>query len=36
MGHPGRNIDDIGAENDLNYADLAQEASVEKNFSMWP
>jgi hypothetical protein len=34
-GHPSRTIKDIGAEDDLNCADLAQEVSVEKNFSMW-
>ena len=35
MGHPGRNMEDFVAESDLNCADLAQEVSVEKNFSMW-
>jgi hypothetical protein len=29
-------MEDLVAESDLNYADLAQEVSVEKNFSMWP
>jgi hypothetical protein len=36
MGYPSRNIQDFVAECDLNYADLTQEVSVEKNFSMWP
>lgn len=36
MGHSSRNMEDIGAVGDLNYADLAQEVSVGKNFSMWP
>ena len=29
-------MEDFVAESDLNCADLAQEVSVEKNFSMWP
>ena len=29
-------MEDFVAEYDLNYADLAQEVSVEKNFRMWP
>ena len=29
-------MEDFGAVNDFNCADLAQEVSVEKNFSMWP
>jgi hypothetical protein len=36
MGHPIRNMEDFIAESDLNCADLAQEVSVEKNFSTWP
>jgi hypothetical protein len=36
IGHPRRNIEDFIAECDLNCADLAQEVSVEKNFSVWP
>jgi hypothetical protein len=36
MGHPTRNIEDIGAKGVFNCVDLAQELSVEKNFSMWP
>jgi hypothetical protein len=36
MGHPRRNMEDFVAESDLNCADLAQEVSEEKNFSMWP
>ena len=34
MGYPSRNMEDFVAESDLNCADLAQEVSVEKNFSM--
>jgi hypothetical protein len=34
MGHPSRNIEDIGAKGDLNYTNMAQEFSVEKNFSI--
>jgi len=29
-------MEDYAAESDLNCADLAQEVSLEKNFSMWP
>ena len=36
MGYPSRNMEDFVAEYDLNCVDLAQEVSVEKNFSMWP
>ena len=36
MGHPSRNMEDSGAENDLNCGGMAQEASEEKNFSMLP
>jgi hypothetical protein len=36
MSHPSRNVEDFVAVSDLNCADLAQEVSVEKNFSMWP
>jgi hypothetical protein len=32
MGYASRNIKDIGAEGDLNCADLVQEVSVEKKF----
>jgi hypothetical protein len=35
MSCPSRNVADFVAEGDLNCADLAQEVSVEKNFSMW-
>ena len=35
MGHFSRSIEDSCAEDDLNYKDLAQEVSEEKNFSMW-
>ena len=35
VGHPSRNMEDFVAENDLNWADLAQEVPV-KIFSMWP
>jgi len=34
MGHPCRNMEDFVAEINLNYADLAQEVSEEKNFSI--
>ena len=36
MGYPSRSMEDFVAEGDLNLADLPQEVSVEKNFSMWP
>ena len=36
MGHTSRNIEDSGAEVDLNCVGLAQEVSEENNFSMWP
>ena len=36
MDNPSRNLKNSGAECDLNYRDLAQEVSEEKNFSMWP
>jgi hypothetical protein len=29
-------MEEIGAEVDLNCADIAQAVSMEKNFSMWP
>ena len=35
MGHPSRNMKDIGAEGNLNSGSLAQEVSKEKSFSMW-
>ena len=35
IGCPSRTMQDFVAESDLNCADLAQEISVEKNFSMW-
>jgi hypothetical protein len=34
MGYPSRSMEDFVAESALNHADLAQEVSVEKNFSM--
>ena len=34
--HPCRNMEDIGVEDGLNCADLAQDVSEEKNFSMLP
>jgi hypothetical protein len=34
MGHPRRNKEVFISESDLNFADLAHEVSVEKNFSM--
>jgi hypothetical protein len=36
MGHPSRNMEDSGAEGDLNCGGLAQEVSEEKNFSLLP
>lgn len=36
MGYPSRNKEDFVAGSDLNYADLAQEIPMEKNFSTWP
>ena len=36
MSYPSRNMEDGGAENDLNCAGLAQEVSEEKNVNMWP
>ena len=37
MGHPSMNVKDfVVAESDLYCADLAQEVSEEKDFSMWP
>jgi hypothetical protein len=36
MGHPSRNIEDSGAEGDLNCRNLAQEILGEKHISMWP
>ena len=35
MGHPSRNIKDIGAEDYMNCGSLALEISKEKNFCMW-
>jgi hypothetical protein len=36
MRYSSRNMDDFVAVSDLDCADLAQEVSIEKNFSMWP
>ena len=36
MGHPSRNMKDIGAEGDLNCVALALEVSEERKFSMLP
>ena len=36
MAHPSKNMEDFVADYDLNCADLTQEVSEEKNFSMWP
>jgi hypothetical protein len=37
MGYTSRrNMEDIGAGDDLNCAGLVQEVSVENNFCMWP
>ena len=35
LGYLSRNIEDSVTESDLKCAVLAQEISVEKNFSMW-
>jgi hypothetical protein len=35
MGHPSRNMEDFVAGSDLNYINLAQEISKEKNFRLW-
>jgi hypothetical protein len=35
MSHPRRNMEDFVAVSDLNCADLTQEVSMEKNFSIW-
>jgi hypothetical protein len=35
MGHPSRNMEDLVAGSNLNCADLVQEISKEKTFSMW-
>ena len=35
MGHSSRDMKDFVAEGDLSCADLAQELSVEENFSIW-
>jgi hypothetical protein len=35
MGRPSRNMEDFVAERDLNWVDLGQEGSVERNFRMW-
>ena len=36
MANPRRNMEDIIALSDLDYADLAQDVALEKNFSMEP
>jgi hypothetical protein len=36
MGYPSKNMEDFVTESDLKCADMAQEVSVGKNFSMWP
>ena len=36
MALPSRNVEDIGAEDDLTWEDLAPEVSEERNFSVWP
>ena len=36
MGYHNRDMEEFVAESDFNCADMAQEVSVEKNFSMWP
>jgi hypothetical protein len=36
INHPSRDMENIVEEDDLNYADLDQEVSVENNISMWP
>jgi hypothetical protein len=35
MGHPSSNMEDFVAGSLLNFLDLAQEISKEKNFRMW-
>ena len=35
MGYTSRNVEDFVAEHNLNCVDLAQEVSVENNFSLW-
>ena len=35
LSYPSRNMEDLVAEGNVNSSDLAQEASVEKNFSIW-
>jgi len=34
MDHPRRDMEDIGAEDNLNCGNLALDVSVEKNFTM--
>lgn len=34
VGYCSRNVENFLAESDLNYADMAQDVSVEKNFTM--
>lgn len=36
MSHPSRNMEGFVVVSYFNCADLAQEVSVENNFSMWP
>jgi hypothetical protein len=36
MGYPSKNMEDFVTESDLKCADMSQEVSVGKNFSMWP
>lgn len=36
MGHPNRNMDDIGAEGGLNSVGWVQKAFDEKNVNMFP
>ena len=35
MNHPNKDMENIGAKDDLNYADLVQEVTGE-NATMWP
>ena len=35
MGHPSRNMENIGVEGDMNCRDLVHVVSDEKNVSMW-
>ena len=36
MGNTIRNVEDIGAESNVDYDSLVQEVSEERNISKWP